>query len=252
MCKHKDAKPVGHPIPNQPLPPPDTEGESYRTAVGQLQYLASWTRPDLAFATSILGSFNHCHGDEHWKLVKNVLRYLKGTQTHGLLFPSSPNSTNILYGYSDADWGGDSDSFSRSGRVIMSFDSAVHWKSCKQTVVAKSTTVSEFISASDAAIDLLGIKRLLEELEMAPLDPIILHEDNQPCIQLTNSATANKRIRHLEIPAQALRNMVKEKLIRLVYTPTTEMAADALTKAVGSTAMARFRKIIGVGTPIAI
>jgi hypothetical protein len=50
----------------------------YREVVGILQYL-SLTRPDVSFVLNKLFQFMHSPTDEHWILVKRILRYLVGT-----------------------------------------------------------------------------------------------------------------------------------------------------------------------------
>lgn len=49
------------------------------TAIGKLIYLSTWTRPDITYAVSVLAQYNSKHNEEHWKLVKHLLRYLSGT-----------------------------------------------------------------------------------------------------------------------------------------------------------------------------
>jgi hypothetical protein len=42
-------------------------------------YLAITTHPDITNAVSILARFNSNPGPTHWKAVKHLFRYLKGT-----------------------------------------------------------------------------------------------------------------------------------------------------------------------------
>jgi len=72
----------------------------YRTVVGSLQYL-SLTRPDVSFAVNRMSQFMHAPTDEHWQIVKRILRYLCGTINNGLLLHS--NSPISLHAFSDAD-----------------------------------------------------------------------------------------------------------------------------------------------------
>ena len=72
----------------------------YRTVVGSLQYL-SLTRPDVSFAVNRMSQFMHAPTDEHWQIVKRILRYLCGTINNGLLLYS--NSPISLHAFSDAD-----------------------------------------------------------------------------------------------------------------------------------------------------
>ena len=66
----------------------------YRSIVGALQY-ATLTRPEIAFAVNKVCQFLSQPLEEHWAVVKRILRYLKGTITHGLhLKKGLPSSTH--------------------------------------------------------------------------------------------------------------------------------------------------------------
>ena len=56
----------------------------YREAIGSLMWEAIATRPDIAFAVSLLSQFLKNLGELHWKSVKRVLRYLKGMKNYNL------------------------------------------------------------------------------------------------------------------------------------------------------------------------
>ena len=45
-------------------------------------YLASATRPDISFAVCKLSRFVSNPGDDHWRAVERVMRYLKGTMSY--------------------------------------------------------------------------------------------------------------------------------------------------------------------------
>ena len=64
----------------------------YLAAVGSLQYLATMTRPDIAYAVSYLGRFNHNPHPKHWTAVKHLLCYLKSTSTDKLVYIKSDDS----------------------------------------------------------------------------------------------------------------------------------------------------------------
>ena len=68
-------------------------------------------------------------GKDHWQGVKRVLRYIKGTLTYGLMFVADGENP-VLNGYSDADWGGDSETRrSTSGYVFHIQGNTVSWSS---------------------------------------------------------------------------------------------------------------------------
>jgi len=52
----------------------------YCQAIDSLMYLAIATRPDIAFAVSMLSCFLNDPGDAHWEVVKCIFRYLKSTR----------------------------------------------------------------------------------------------------------------------------------------------------------------------------
>jgi len=72
----------------------------YLSAVGALQYLATMTRPDIAYAVSYLGRFNHNPHPDHWTAVKHLLRYLKGTRDYKLVYHHS-DDPELFVTYSD-------------------------------------------------------------------------------------------------------------------------------------------------------
>jgi hypothetical protein len=50
-------------------------------------YLASATRPDISFAVSKLSWFTSNPGDDHWRALERVMRYLVGTMNTGFTIP---------------------------------------------------------------------------------------------------------------------------------------------------------------------
>lgn len=82
----------GTPFDNQTL---------YRSLVGALQYLTI-TRPDLSYVVNLISKFLHAPTDDHFLVVKRILRYVKGTIHFGLKIV--PRSDYSVVGYLDADW----------------------------------------------------------------------------------------------------------------------------------------------------
>jgi hypothetical protein len=66
----------------------------YSQIIGLLMYLASTARPDILFAVSKLSRFVSNPGDEHWKALKRVMRYLKGTTSYGIHYTGYPMVRN--------------------------------------------------------------------------------------------------------------------------------------------------------------
>lgn len=82
---------------------PVSDPSLYRSLAGALQYL-TFTRPDIAYAVQQVCLFMHDPRESHLNALKCVLRYVKGTITHGRRLHKS--KTSGLVAYSDADWAG--------------------------------------------------------------------------------------------------------------------------------------------------
>lgn len=75
--------------------------EMYHRLVWKLIYL-SHTRPDIAYAASMVSQFIHCHKEIHLEAVHRILQYLKGTPGRGIMFKRNGNTT--LDAYNDSDY----------------------------------------------------------------------------------------------------------------------------------------------------
>lgn len=159
----QDSKPTSTPVNvNSKLQSVTIQDEpfnqiQYQSAVGSLMYLGMNTRPDIAYAVNNLARFNSNPQKEHWTAMKRVLRYLKGTINHGILYKKDGSDKCI--GYSDADWAGDlSDRKSTSGYIFMLSGGAISWSSKKQKCVALSTAETEYIALSGAAQECIWLR----------------------------------------------------------------------------------------------
>jgi hypothetical protein len=101
--------------------------------VGKLIYLAH-TRPDLAYAVSVVSQFMHDPRVRHMEAVNRILQYLKATPGRGILFKRGGSLT--MEAYTDADYAGSlSDRRSTTGYCTFLCGNFVTWRSKKQSVV---------------------------------------------------------------------------------------------------------------------
>ena len=64
-------------------------------------YLMNCTKPNIAYAVGRLSRYTQSPNQDHWTIVRRVLKYLKGTINYGLCFSGFPS---VLEGFSDANW----------------------------------------------------------------------------------------------------------------------------------------------------
>ena len=222
-----------------------TDPVLYQSAVGSLLYLSSWTRPDITYAVSNVSRFCKNPTKQHWTAVKRILRYLKGTPNHGLLY--TKNDPKNCVGYSDADWAGDvNDRKSTSGYLFKMSGAPVSWKSKKQSCVALSTAEAEYMALSSAAQEATWIRQLTKDLQNGPTRPTVIHEDNQSAICMAKNPQFHGRTKHIEIKYHFIREKVHDGIIELKYCKTNDMIADILTKGLSFEKFARLRDLAGV------
>ena len=136
----------------------------YSQIIGSLMYIMNSIRPDIVYSISKLSKYMSNIGEDHWKAIVRVLRYLKYTLNYGVHYT---RYTAVLEGYGDANWISDTnDTKSTSGYVFMLGGVAVSWKSFKQTCIARFTMESKFIALDKAGEEAEWLRHFLEDILM--------------------------------------------------------------------------------------
>ena len=78
---------------------------SFASLLGELQYIANTTRPDIAYAVNRLVSYTMNPSLQHHTAIKRILHYLSGTRTHGITYKALPDRPDFFSGYADASYG---------------------------------------------------------------------------------------------------------------------------------------------------
>lgn len=120
----------------------------YQRAVGSLMYAMLGTRPDIAYAVSVVSRYAAKPTPTHKAAVTRILRYLRKTIDYALVFKGE---LAFLAGYSDSDWAGDYDTRKSTSGYVFSVGSAtISWSSKLQATVALSTCEAEYIGQTNA------------------------------------------------------------------------------------------------------
>ncbi|KAH9682681.1 hypothetical protein KPL71_027445 [Citrus sinensis] len=237
------AKPVQTPLPahfrlsEQQCPTADTDKSEmikipYASAVGYLMYAMVLTRPDIAHAVSVVSRYMSNPGKEHWKAVKWILRYLRGTSGHGLIYGGQRRDNSLIVGYADADYAGDLDRRRSLTGYLFTFNNCtINWKSQLQSVVALSTTEAEYTAAAEAIKEAIWLKGTLKELGVNQRS-VVVHCDSQSAICLSKNQTHHERTKHIDIKVYFIRLEVSKATVMLQKIHTDDNVADMLTKAV--------------------
>ncbi|GKA24257.1 retrotransposon protein, putative, ty1-copia subclass [Tanacetum coccineum] len=128
----------------------------YASVVGSIMYAVRCTRPDVAFAQNLTSRFQQNPSELHWTAMKNILKYLRNIKDMFLVYGGNLSTELRVECYCDAGFETDrDDTKSQTGYVFVLNGGAVDWKSSKQSTIAMSATESEYIAASEAAMEVV-------------------------------------------------------------------------------------------------
>jgi hypothetical protein len=166
------------------------------------------------------------------KAADRVLNYISITRALGLTLGSNSLDWE-LHALVDSSYNCYSDSKSHTGISLhLGFDSGSFLAlSKKQSVTADSSTVAEYIASHTACQKILWAKNLLTELGCVP--KVFLHQDNTSTINLLKHTGNSGRTKHIALRYNMIRETIRDHNIKIIYTPTTDMTADILTKPLG-------------------
>ena len=216
---------------------PSTESEQtemlktpYASSVGCLMYAMVLTRPDLSYAVSLVSRFMSNPGKEHWRAVKWILRYLRGTTSYGLLYGGERANYNLVEGSVDSDYAGDLDNRrSLTGFLFTLNNCTISWKASLQSVVALSTTEAEYTAAAEAFKEAIWLRGMINELGYEQSSIAILC-DSQSAISLSKNQVHHEKTKHIDIKLHFIRLEVSKGTVKLVKVHTSNNVADMLTK----------------------
>jgi transposase InsO family protein len=209
----------------------DQDTTTYRQVVGALQY-CTITRPDIAYSVNQLCQFMHSPTSDHWVAAKRVLRYLKGSVDHGLLFRKG---SLTLEAFCDSDWAGDPDSRrSTTGFGVFLGPCLVSWCAKKQPVVARSSTEAEYRALAVVTTEVYWLRMLLKDLRISLHVPPTIWCDNIGALALASNPVYHARTKHIEVDYHFVREKVVNKDILVKFISTHDQLADVFTKGLTS------------------
>ena len=138
-----------------------------------------------------------CPSTAHWTAAKRVLRYLKDSVDHELIYTEG---SLHLSAYCDAGWASSpNDRRSTSGFAIFLGNCLISWSAKKQAVVSRSSTEAEYRALAIATTELFWIRMLFKNLGI-PLPYVpVLWCDNFSALTLASNPVFHARTKHIEV-----------------------------------------------------
>ena len=135
----------------------------YLSAIGALMYLANYTRPDIAFSVNLLARYSSAPTKRHWNEIKHILRYLRGTSDMRLFY--SKTMEPQLLGYVNAgNLSNPHKDRSQTGYIFTYGNTAISWRSIKQTMVATSSNHLEILVMHEASRECVWLRSMIQHI----------------------------------------------------------------------------------------
>ncbi|KAL3682858.1 hypothetical protein R1sor_000880 [Riccia sorocarpa] len=146
---------------------------------GQLQSPAVQSQTHLCYVVITMRQFNDKYEAEHWRLDKEILRYVKGSAKEGLEFPGGDKFKLALV--VDASFGTNVKSKSTTRLCVFLHGGAIAWTSRKQTCTSVSSAEAEYLALSLGTRTLIKFTRLLEDVYRIQIRQVPVFEGSGSC-----------------------------------------------------------------------
>ena len=224
------------------LPINEEEKQQLRTVCGQLLWVSTQTRPDVAYATCFASNSVTEGTIADLKMVNKTVKFLEKNpltlRFKKLLLPES-----VLVVFCDASYGNLKDGSSQGGFIIFLVSLTgkscpITWQSRKIRRVCKSTLAAESWAMIEAVETCELIQAQLSEIMLSgKLDVIVMTD----CKSLHDAIQTSKNVddKGLRIPIACLRQRVNNSEMTVRWISTKKQLADCLTKAGAPTSLLR-------------
>ena len=216
----------------------------YKGMLGSLQYSATATRPDISFAAGRLAQVSTAYppSKQHWDELFQSYGYLSEHPDLGIEYRYMEK--DFLKSYCDSDWAEcyyEKPYHSTSGYSWQLAGGTVIWKSKLQSKLSTSSAMAEVYALNHSVDEGIWLRNILKALK--PLadvsklvdleEPITILEDNQAAIKMCTSPGNHQRTKAWGMNLYRMKEEVDAQRFDLTWIPSTDNAADLLTKSLG-------------------
>lgn len=213
--------------------------------VESLLYLALATRLDILPSALTLARCQNAPRAYFHRDVRRVLRCLRGTSPHSLLYKPGSLDFNAFV---DSEFAGNStDCKSTSGFMVKLGLATCFFGNRKQVCIALSTGEAEYYALTMATQEIMGVSGVLTECGFVAHEAVSVRSESECAV---GYATAERylsgRAKHIEVKVQFIRNLVKHNLKGVDHVPSERNDADIFTTPLSSASVIAIAKHIGL------
>jgi hypothetical protein len=214
-----------------------SEQSKYRSGVGKLRYLATWSRPDILNAVREVSRYLQAPTLVHYDAMLRIMDYCLSTASRGRKiapvdrWDGTKEFEFVVSGASDAAYNQCPDTRKCvSGNTTEVNGVPVITKSVMQDTRKLSVTEAELDSAVTNVQDMLFVRQILESMGLKVKLPMVLRVDNSGVRELVNNWSVGGRTRHVANKAMYLRELKEWGVLKVLYQAGGEMCSDVFTK----------------------
>ena len=210
--------------------------EMFRSAVGQLTWLAGISRPEIAYHVCVAATISSSATVRDAQQLNKVIKKVQNS-TAFITYPSLQFDTIHIRVYTDGSYNSLPNGFSQGGQIVFLADAQgnscpIAWKSSKLRRVVRSALAAETLSLCDGCELAHYLSSLIEPLGISK-QPVQGYIDSQSLFE-TLGTSSQVQDRRLRVEISALRQMVEDEDVRINWLPKEKQLADALTKPTAS------------------
>ena len=232
------------------VPPTEDMKTEMRSLIGSIGYATVALRYDTAYAVSVLSRYLAKPCKKVIDAAKRVIMYLMSTHDFYLEWRSSDEEiergvANILVGAVDASFAADAMTRRSHGGYINFINSGpVSWKSGLQPIVTLSSCESEYVALCAEVCEVKYLRNLIGELGYEQKEATLIWEDNKAAILIAEQTGSSAgRCKHIDTRFRFVSEAIKDRVVRVRYTPTDTNVADLFTKPLSTAVFERLLEL---------
>ena len=197
--------------------------------LGEIGYIAH-THPYIKFAHGQLARIMTRPQDEHFRIAKNMMRYMVGRLGHGVTFRK--DMPQDLFIYVDSNFG----VTNYTGIAVFLNGGCIYSKSLRQKYASRSSYESELSGISEGVRIALYYRAIARDLGMN-IEKAVVFNDNEAAVnesRAAHSGGGTSKLRHHMIRNNWVKQQFQRGLVDIIHVRTEDNVADILTKPITS------------------
>ena len=212
----------------------DYEVKLLRSALGQLNWIANMTCPDISFTVSKVSSHIKEATVSHVKEINKLIKHVKDTPS-SVTFPTLDIVSTRVVAFTDSSFNNLDDGGSQGGQIVFLKDKfnrscPISWRSTRVRRVARSTLAAESLDFADGIDTASFVAKIAMEFQIIKPDSSTLAiTDSRSLYDAANTSTQISD-RRLRVEISAIRDAKDKGEIEILWTSKDNQLADVLTK----------------------